>query len=60
MAWEGLSDGELCRALNDPKTKPRGPKLVVKHLTSDPLVQWAWNPGSRARPRYPSATSTRP
>ena len=51
MAWEGLADGELCRALKDPKRNGR--KTVpglVQHLTRDALVQWAWSPGDRATP----------
>jgi hypothetical protein len=51
MGWEGLTDGELCRALKDPKRN--GNKTVpalVHHMTEDALVQWAWNPGDREAP----------
>ena len=51
MGWEGLSDGELCRALKDPKRNGgRSIPALVQHLTSDALVQWAWNPGLRSLP----------
>ena len=51
MGWEGLSDGELCRALKDPKRNGgRSIPALVQHMTSDALVQWAWNPGLRSLP----------
>ena len=51
MGWEGLTDGELCRVLKDPKRN--GQKTVpalVHHMTEDALVQWAWSPGDRSVP----------
>ena len=51
MGWEGLSDGELCRALADPaRNGGRSVAAIEKHMTSDALVQWAWNPGPRSVP----------
>jgi hypothetical protein len=51
MGWDGLSDGELCRALKDPKRNGgRSVPALVQHMTSDALVQWAWNPGPRTVP----------
>jgi len=51
MAWEGLSDADLCRALKDPaKNKGRSVPALVEHMTADPLVQWAWSPGERTPP----------
>ncbi len=51
MGWEGLDDGALCRALKDPRKNGGRPVgALVKHMTSDALVQWAWNPGARAAP----------
>jgi hypothetical protein len=51
MGWEGLSDGELCRAVKDPKRNGgRSVPSLVQHMTSDALVQWAWNPGPRSVP----------
>jgi hypothetical protein len=51
MGWEGLDEGALCRALKDPRRN--GNKTVpalVRHLTTDELVQWAWSPGDRSTP----------
>jgi hypothetical protein len=49
MAWEGLTPGELCRALLDPKKNgKRKLEATVKHLTSDELVAWGWSPGTDA------------
>jgi hypothetical protein len=46
MGWTGLSVGELCRTLLDPtKNGGRSPTDLVKHMTTDPLVLWAWRPG---------------
>jgi hypothetical protein len=51
MGWEGLDDGALCRALKDPKKNGgRSVDALVKHMTGDALVQWAWNPGARTAP----------
>jgi hypothetical protein len=52
MAWEGLSVADLCKVLKDPaKNGGRSIKDLVSHMTEDPLVQWAWNPGgSRTLP----------
>ena len=48
MGWEGLSDAELCRSLTRPQTNGgRSIEQVVQHMTDDPLVQWAWNPGAQ-------------
>ena len=51
MAWEGLPDAALCRALVDPK-KNGGRTLaqLVVHMSTDPLVQYAWNAGGRTPP----------
>lgn len=49
MAWQGLSAGELCRALTDRKRNGnRSIEATVKHLSEDSLVAWAWNPGTDA------------
>jgi len=51
MAWEGLSDAALCRALLDPKKNGgRSPAALVEHMSTDPLVQYAWNAGGRSPP----------
>lgn len=55
MAWMGLSKGDLCRRLKDPKD----PNLMaggmtkekfIKHNAEDKLVGWAWNPGVGREP----------
>jgi hypothetical protein len=45
MAWEGLSAGELCRAVRDPKRGGMKPARLVAHFGTG-LVRWAWSPGS--------------
>jgi hypothetical protein len=53
MIWEGLTDGQLCRAIKDPKqNRNRNLDQLVDHLTADKLVMWAWAPGE-ARPPVP-------
>jgi hypothetical protein len=51
MGWEDLSDADLCRVLKDSrKNKGRSVQALVEHMTTDPLVQWAWSPGERTPP----------
>jgi hypothetical protein len=51
MGWEGLSDAELCRDLLDPfKNGGRTPDDLVHHLTDDPFIKWAWEPGGERTP----------
>jgi mono/diheme cytochrome c family protein len=45
MKWEGLSVGEICRSLTDPKRGNMTLPQLVHHLGEDRLVGWAWNPG---------------
>src|SRR2546426_2464039 len=46
MIWQGLTDGQICRAIKDSKqNKNRNLKQLVEHLTEDKLVAWAWDPG---------------
>jgi hypothetical protein len=51
MAWEGLSDTELCRVLLE-RSKNGGRTLadLVRHMTDDALVKWAWAPGGERAP----------
>jgi len=46
MNWEGLSKTEIATSMMD-KSRNGGktPKEILEHLTKDPLVLWAWNPG---------------
>lgn len=46
MGWEGLDDRSLAMALLD--TKQNGNRTLAdlsKHMSTDPLVLWGWNPG---------------
>ena len=45
LAWEGLSVGELCRAITDPKRNGhRRVADLIPHMKTS-LVVWAWTPG---------------
>ena len=46
MSWEGLSNIEIANSFLD-KSKNGGKthEELVEHLTEDPLVLWAWEPG---------------
>jgi len=51
MIWQGLTDGQICRAIKDPKqNKNRNLGQLVEHLTEDKLVAWGWNPGEGRDP----------
>jgi mono/diheme cytochrome c family protein len=53
MLWQGLSVGDLCRMLKNPKLNGnRTPEALVEHMESEPLVLWGWNPG-RGREAVP-------
>jgi hypothetical protein len=46
MAWQGLTAAELCQSLRGRATNGnRGLAQLRAHVTSDKLVNWAWNPG---------------
>jgi len=46
MAWYGHSAGQVCRALKDPQTNGnRSFSDLIRHVTSENLVNWGWNPG---------------
>jgi hypothetical protein len=48
MGWEGLTKGQLCRQLKDPKHNGgRAGADVIDHLRTH-LVLWAWSPGANA------------
>ena len=50
MIWEGLSDGQLCELLKDPKRNGnRSVQQIVEHMET-PLVKWGWNPGEGRDP----------
>ena len=46
MGWMGLTDAEIGKVLLDKeKNGGRTPEALVKHMSEDKLVLWAWNPG---------------
>ncbi|WP_373517292.1 hypothetical protein [Pricia sp.] len=46
MGWEGLSRTEIAEnMLNIETNGGKNHKELVKHMTEDELVLWAWNPG---------------
>jgi mono/diheme cytochrome c family protein len=47
MAWEGLSDREICRELLDPtRNGQRNAAALADHFAHEALVAWAWSPGT--------------
>src|SRR5262249_9514346 len=51
MGWEGLSDGDLFRALKDPrKNGGRDLAALIEHMEKDPLVDHGWDPGADRKP----------
>lgn len=48
MAFQGVTAGQLCRNLKDPMQNggKKTAKDAVLHLSTDPKVLWAWNPGN--------------
>jgi len=51
MVFAGLGSGALCEQLKDEK-KNGGKDLAAlfKHVSSDPLVLWGWQPGQGRAP----------
>lgn len=46
MAWEGLDKFQIAESMLDrQKNGGRSPEEIRKHLTEDPLVLWAFDPG---------------
>ncbi len=46
MAWEGKSRVEIAKQIMDPaRNGGRSTDDILKHLTEDELVLWAWEPG---------------
>jgi len=51
MGWYGLSDIEIAQTLTDTaKNGGRSAEDLVEHMSSDPLVLWAWEPGGDLTP----------
>jgi len=51
MAWEGKSLGYICNQLKDPRRNGnRDIAAILKHVATDSLVKWGWNPGPGRTP----------
>jgi hypothetical protein len=51
MAWEGKTIGQICEQLKDQnRNGSRDLAALVKHVTTDTLVLWGWNPGKGRTP----------
>ena len=51
MAWEGKTLGQICEQLKDPnRNGSRDLAGLIKHVTTDTLVLWGWNPGVGREP----------
>ncbi|POR53172.1 Isoquinoline 1-oxidoreductase subunit [Bosea psychrotolerans] len=51
MAWEGKTLGQICLQLKDQsRNGGRDLAAIVKHVTTDTLVLWGWNPGPGREP----------
>ena len=48
MPFQGVTAGQLCRDLKDPLKNGgrKTAKEAVQHVSTDPKVIWAWNPGN--------------
>jgi hypothetical protein len=51
MSWQGLSRGDICRAIKDRKRNGnRSLEAIIGHIERDSLVLWAFNPGKGRKP----------
>lgn len=51
MAWQGKSLREICLQLKDgARNGGRSLPKIHEHMTTDPLVGWAWHPGAGRSP----------
>lgn len=51
MAWQGRSLGEICVQMKDPaRNGGRDLAALVRHMSEDELVGWAWSPGADRTP----------
>ena len=51
MAWQGKSLGEICQQIKDPKRNGGHDVAgIVRHVSEDILVGWAWSPGGNRVP----------
>jgi len=49
MLWEGRSAQQICEQMKDPARNGgrRTGEKIIEHMKTDPLVLWAWAPGTR-------------
>lgn len=49
MRWQGLDKKGVCQQMRDPARNGnrRSGEQVIEHMSSDPLVLWAWKPGAK-------------
>jgi hypothetical protein len=51
MVFIGLSEGELCATIKDPKRNGgRDMAALIEHVSHDQLVLWGWDPGAGRAP----------
>lgn len=51
MAWEGKTLGQICEQMKDPnRNGSRDLAALIKHVSDDTLVGWAWRPGPGRQP----------
>jgi hypothetical protein len=51
MSWQGLSRGDICRAIKDRKRNGnRSLEAIIEHIERDSLVSWAFDPGKGREP----------
>ncbi len=51
MVFIGLSSGDLCRTVKNPKANGgKNLEALVEHVSGDKLVLWGWNPGLGRNP----------
>ena len=51
MVWAGRSLGEICAQIKDPaRNGGRDLTALVRHMSEDSLVGWAWAPGAGRTP----------
>jgi len=58
MGWQQRSLADICAQVKDPaRNGGRSPDEIVKHVSTDPLVGWAWSPGADREPVPGTQTS---
>jgi len=51
MAWQGRSLGQICTQIKDPaRNGGRDLPALLRHMSEDGLVGWAWAPGAGRTP----------